>query len=77
MLERAIRYGDLGGNRPEKGGAVAYRFEDSLDRWLRNELDTLYQEVLCEPLPPDLAELVRRCQEKLNEKDRNHGRSAS
>lgn len=53
---------------------VAYRFEDSLDRWLRRAFDTLYAEVLYEPLPPDLAELVSLCQAKLNEKDQEHGK---
>lgn len=75
MLDSALRRGNFDENRSGKGGTVPYRFENSLDRWLKRELDALYREVLTEPLPPELEELVRLCQAKLDEKDGNHGRN--
>ncbi|MBE0530825.1 MAG: hypothetical protein IH626_08355 [Rhodospirillales bacterium] len=77
MLDSAFRPLKPPGSRTEKGGTAAYRFEDSLDRWLKNELDTLYRDVLDAPLPPKLAELVRLYQAKLDAKERAHGRNPS
>ncbi len=78
MLDSAFKAWKPPGSRTEKGGTAAYRFEDSLDRWLKNELDTLYQDVLDAPLPPKLAELVRLYQAKLDaKKERKHGRNPS
>ncbi len=77
MLNRAFKPWKPPGSRTEKGGTSAYRFEDSLDRWLKSELDTLYQDVLDAPLPPKLAELVRLYQAKLDAKERKHGRNPS
>ncbi|GIK96890.1 MAG: hypothetical protein BroJett029_10990 [Alphaproteobacteria bacterium] len=43
------------------------RFEDPLERWLKEELERLYAGVLDEPLPPAMAELVRKCEKRLEE----------
>ena len=77
MLDGAFRCRKQIGNRSDKGGAAAYRFEDSLDRWLKTELDALYRDVLDAPLPPDLAELVRLYQAKLDKKERRNGRNTT
>lgn len=77
MLNNAFRYWKPVGSRTAKSGTAAYRFEDSLDRWLKNELDTLYRDVLDAPLPPELAKLVRLYQAKLDAKERKNGRNTS
>ncbi len=77
MLDSAFRSWKPAEGRAEKGGTAAYRFEDSLDRWLKNELDALYRDVLDAPLPPKLAELVRLYQAKLEAKERKNGRNTS
>lgn len=43
------------------------RFEDPLERWLKRELEKLYADVLDEPLPPAMAQLVRECEKRLQE----------
>lgn len=45
------------------------RFEDPLERWLKQELEKLYAEVLNDPLPPAMAELVRECERRLGQED--------
>lgn len=88
MSNGAVGDGEVAGGRTEKGATEAYRFQDSLDRWLRSELDAVYHEVLDQPLPPEMMELVRLYQAKWDElhrvaqhkknrdkKGRNHGRT--
>lgn len=41
------------------------RLEDPLDIWLKQELTKLYADVLEEPLPPALAELLREYEKRL------------
>jgi len=38
---------------------------DAMYWWLREELSKLHVEVLKQPLPPKMMELVRRCEETL------------
>ena len=76
MRDRAIRK-KSDGRRFKKGGVVAYRPEDFLDQWLRRELGALYRGIIDEPLPPELAELVRLWQVKRGEKKWNFGGKTS
>lgn len=41
------------------------RLEDPLDTWLKRELTKLYADVLEEPLPPALADLLQEYEKKL------------
>lgn len=77
MLKDAIRYENDFVNRAMDDRTAACRLEDPLDRWLRTELDTLYRDVLDEPLPADLEDLARRLQAKLDEKEPNNGSGTS
>lgn len=48
------------------------RFEDPLERWLKRELEKLYADVLDEPLPAAMAELVQQCEKRLRENASPH-----
>lgn len=50
---------------PETDVAVEPTAPHSLESWLKRELQALYDESEQEPLPPGVAELVARLEEKL------------
>ncbi len=50
---------------PEADVAVEPTAPRSLESWLKRELQALYDESEQEPLPPGVAELVARLEEKL------------
>jgi len=48
------------------------KFEDPLERWLKGELEKLYADVLEEPLPPGMEQLVRECEKRLQEEKKEN-----
>lgn len=60
----------MSGKTKERGDAAVDEKGDSavphpLDRWLQRELQALYSDPAGEPLPPDIAELAEKLEEKL------------
>lgn len=51
----------VNGDKPSPGGGNALRpaaEEQPFDRWLRKQLHAMYDEVVNEPLPEDLVQLI-------------------
>lgn len=54
--------------RWKKGKDVVRRTDNDvhpMDRWLRQHLGSLHDEMLHQPLPPELEDLARKLEEKL------------
>lgn len=63
-----MRRSDPAGDGP--GGEDTGAGHDAVERWIQEGLEQLYSEVLDEPLPPEMAELLQRYERRLRD-DKN------